>query len=68
MFAKITDQNESKILRYHVNVNVSLMVESEIQIKSVITIKGDMRAKNIIYVKITKSGILLHVVTKMVNI
>ena len=44
------------------------MVESEIQIKSGITIKGDMRAKNIIYVKITKSGILLHVVTKMVNI
>ena len=45
---------------YHVNVYVSLMVESEIQIKSGITIKGDMRAKNIIYVKTIIFGILLH--------
>ena len=50
---------------YHVNVN--FMVEVVTQIKSGITIKSDMSAKKIIYVKKTVFGILLHVVAKMVK-
>ena len=49
------------------NANVSLMVEVVTQIKSGITIKGDMSAKKIIYVKKIVFGILLHVVAKMVK-
>ena len=44
------------------------MVESEIQIKSGITINVDASAKSIIYVKKVIFGILLHVVAKLVNI
>ena len=51
---------------YHENVNVNLMVESVIQIKSGITINVDANAKNI-YVKKIIFGILLHEVVKMVN-
>ena len=56
---------------YQVNVNVNLMVENSIQIKSGITINVDVSgkiqknntcAKNIIF------GILLHVVVKIINI
>ena len=43
------------------------MVEVVTQIKSGITIKSDMSAKKIIYVKKTVFGILLHVVAKMVK-
>ena len=52
---------------YHVNVNVNLMVENVIQIKSGIMINVDASAKNI-YVKKIILGIILHAVAKMVNI
>ena len=44
------------------------MEENVIQIKSGITINVDASVKNIIYVKKTIFGTLLHVVAKMVNI
>ena len=56
---------------YKVNVNINLMVENSIQIKSGITINVDVSGKiqknntcaeNIIF------GILLHVVVKIINI
>ena len=53
---------------YHANVNVNLMEESVIQIKSEISMNVDTNAKNIIYMKNIIFGILLHVVIKMVNI
>ena len=53
---------------YHANVNVNLMVENVIQLKSGITINIDTSAKKIIYVKKIIFGILLHEVTKVVNI
>ena len=52
---------------YHANVNVNLMKENVIQIKSKIMMNIDVSAKNIIYVKKMIFGILLHVVA-MVNI
>ena len=51
---------------YHVNVNVNLMVENVIQIKSEILIIVDASGKNNIYLKKVTYGILLHVVAKMV--
>ena len=53
---------------YHANVNINLMVESLIQIKSEITINFNASAKNIIHVKTIIFGIMLPVITKMVNI
>ena len=53
---------------YHVNVNVNLMEENVIQINGGIMIKMDVRVKNVVYMKKTISGILLHVVVKMENI
>ena len=53
---------------YYVNINVNLVVENVIQIKSGIMIKVGASAKNIIYVKTTIFGILLYVVARMVNI
>ena len=53
---------------YHANVNVNLMIESAIQIKSGITINVDASAKSITIVKKIKLGILLHIVLKLVNI
>ena len=53
---------------YPTNVNLNLMEENEIQIKNGIMINLDVSVKNIIYVKKTVFGILLHVVAKMVNI
>ena len=53
---------------YHANVNVNLMIESVIQIKSGITINVDAGAKSITIVKKIKLGILLHKVLKLVNI
>ena len=53
---------------YHANVNVNLIEENLIQIKSGIMINVDVSVKNIIYVKKIISGILLHTVVKMENI
>ena len=52
---------------YHANVNVNLIAESVIQIRSGITINVNARAKNIIYVKKIIFKIMLHVVAKMIN-
>ena len=52
---------------YHVNVNVNLMEESVIQIKSGIKINVDASVENI-HVKNIIFGALLHAVTKIVNI
>ena len=52
---------------YHGNVNVNLMEENVIHIKSGITIIVDASVKNI-YVKKIIFRILLHVVAKMENI
>ena len=52
------------------NVNVNLMVENVIEIKSGITINTDVSVKiqkNIICTKNITFGILLHVVAKMIN-
>ena len=73
VFDKITGINESKTLTnmYHANVNLNLVVENVILIKSGITINVDVTVKiwkNIMYVKKIIFGILLHVVAKMVNI
>ena len=56
---------------YHANVNVNLMQENVTQIKSGITINVDVSAKireNIICVKKIITGILVHVLEKMLNI
>ena len=53
---------------YHANLNVNLMIENVIQIKSEIMINVDSSTKNIIYVKKITFEILLHVAAKMVNI
>ena len=47
---------------YHANVNVNLMEENVIQIKSEIMINLGLSVKNIIYVKNIIFGILLHAV------
>ena len=55
----------------HANVNVNLMVENVIKIKSEITINigvSTKSQKNVICAKKIIFGILLHVVVKMVNI
>ena len=53
---------------YHVDVKVNLIVKNVSQIKSGRTINVDVIVENITYVKKVMFGILLHVVTKMVNI
>ena len=61
----------SLITRYHVNVNVNLMVENVTRIKSGIIINVFVSAKiqkNIMHAKRIIFGILLHVVVKMLNI
>ena len=50
---------------YHTNVNVNLMVENVIQIKSGTTINVDTSVKNIIYLKSIIFGILRHADVKM---
>ena len=52
---------------YHANLNVNLVVENVIQIKSGIMINADVTTKNI-FVKRIIFGILLHVVAKVVNV
>ena len=49
---------------YHAKVNVNLMVESLIQIKSGRTINVDASAKHITHLKNIIFGILLHVIAK----
>ena len=58
---------KSYLKAYHANVNVNLIAESVIQIRSGITINVNARAKNIIYVKKIIFKIMLHVVPKMIN-
>ena len=53
--------------RHHENVNVNLMEENVIQVKSGIMINSAASAKSIIYVKEIIFGKLLNVVVKMVN-
>ena len=53
---------------YHVNVNVNLMEESVIKIKSGIAINVDGSVENIIHVKNIIFGTLLHVITNILNI
>ena len=53
---------------YHVNVNVNLMEESVIKIKSGIAINVDASVENIIHVKNIIFGTLLHVITNILNI
>ena len=61
--------NEKFIKRYYVNVNVNvnLMEENVIEIKSGITVDVDANVNNI-YMKKIISGILLHIFAKIVNI
>ena len=53
---------------FYANVNINLMIENVIQIKSGIIINVSVSVKNIMYVKTTTFGILLHVAAKMANI
>ena len=53
---------------YHANVNLNLMVENVIHIKSELMINVYMSVKNMIYMKKIIFGILVHAVAKMVNI
>ena len=53
---------------HHANVNVNLMVENVIQIKSGIIINVVASVEKIIYVEKIIFGILLHAVAKVVNI
>ena len=53
---------------YHAYVNVNLMEENVIHIKSGTMINVDANLKNFIYVKKIIFGILVQVVVKMVNI
>ena len=70
VFGMITGKNTLKISTKvnNVNVNVNMMVENAIKIKSRIIINIDVSAKIIKYVKNIISGILLHVVAKTENI
>ena len=52
---------------YHANVNVNLMEENAVQIKSGKMLNVDASAKNIIYVKKIIFGIFLLVVAKIKN-
>ena len=53
---------------YHANVNLNLMAENVIHIKSELMINVYMSVKNMIYMKKIIFGILVHAVAKMVNI
>ena len=53
---------------YHANVNLNLMAEKVIHIKSELMINVYMSVKNMIYMKKIIFGILVHAVAKMVNI
>ena len=62
----IENINKAYIMR--MNVNVNLMEESVIQIKSGIMMNVCVCVKNIIFVKKIIFGILLHVVANVVSI
>ena len=53
---------------YNANVNINLMEENVIQIKSGITINVELNVKSRIYEKKIMFGIVLHIVVKMDNI
>ena len=53
---------------YNANVNINLMEENVIQIKSGITINVELNVKSHIYEKKIMFGIVLHIVVKMDNI
>ena len=67
VFNMITGKSESKFLTKDIsrNVNLDLIEENVIEIKSGIMINVDVSVKSIIYVKKIIFGILLHVVVKM---
>ena len=52
---------------FHANVNVNLMEQNVSQINGAITINVDVNVKNIIYMKNSFFGILLHIIVKMEN-
>ena len=52
----------------HANVNVNMMKENVFQINDRLKINVNVIVKNVIYVKKTTFGNLLHVVVKMENI
>ena len=66
----ITGLNKSKTLTNTdlTKLNVNLMVESVIQIKSGIMKNVGVNVKNVMYAKKIILGILLHAVATMVNI
>ena len=68
MITGINESQKTLTKIYHANVNVNLMVENVIQIKSGITINVDARVKDIMYVKRSIFRVVLHVVAKIVNI
>ena len=68
MFLIWLHENVNANVNVNVNVNVNLTEKNVIQIKSGIMINVNVSVKNIIYVKKILFGILLHVISKMVNI
>ena len=68
VFNMITGKNVSKHLTNHANINVDLMEENVIQIKSGITINFNVSGKIIIYVKNIIFEILVHAIVKIENI
>ena len=70
MFNMITGVNESKMLTKHISCECKCRLDRKnvIQINGAITINVDVSVKNIMYVKRSIFGILLHVVVKMESI
>ena len=66
----ITGENESKMLTKHISCEYKCRFDRKnvIQINGAITINVDVSVKNIMYVKRSIFGILLHVVVKMESI
>ena len=66
----ITDTNESKTLTKHVLWEFKCIFDSKklIQINGGIVINSDVNKKNVIYVKKTVFGILVHAGVKIENI
>ena len=69
VFNKIKGINESKTLAKHISCECkNLMEENVIQINGGITINVDASVKSVMYGKKILFEILLHVVSKIVNI
>ena len=64
----VNGSNLAKCMSLNILVNLNLMEENVIHIKSGVMINGNVSVKNIIYVKKIIFGILLLVVVKMVNV